>query len=156
MIELPVQLPLDTKEKIVSSYHEILADLDASPDGEAGQSSPVIKGCDTGGRGLSATVEEVCRELRDGGKRWQKASADLAALFVEIVEHGRFRNKTVSGHAGNCAKAALEYLVKEFDVIPDYDPVMGFVDDALVLNLALSELRDDDQKLYDLIEAELK
>ena len=83
-------------------------------------------------------------------------SADLAALFVEIVRQGRFRSAQVSEHAQNCAKAALEYLVLEFDIIPDFDPVMGFVDDAFVLLLAAGKLRDDDQHLYDLLEAALK
>ena len=83
-------------------------------------------------------------------------SADLTSILAEIVRQGVFRSARVSGHARNCALAALEYLVLEFDAIPDFDPVMGLVDDAFVLNYALGKLRDDDQHLYDLIEAELK
>jgi uncharacterized membrane protein YkvA (DUF1232 family) len=37
--------------------------------------------------------------------------------------------------------AAIIYFVSPFDVIPDYVPVLGHIDDAFVVNLALKSVR---------------
>jgi uncharacterized membrane protein YkvA (DUF1232 family) len=39
--------------------------------------------------------------------------------------------------------AALLYFVSPFDVIPDWIPVFGHIDDAFVISLALKTVRDD-------------
>ena len=157
MFELPPVLSPETIKKTADKFEELLAGIE----GDAGSGSGAIAtDSDDGGGDWSddffEEVEKVCGELRAGGERWQIRSADLAALFSEIVRHGSFRGARVSDRAGNSAKAALEYLVEEFDVVPDYDPVLGFLDDAHVLIFAVDKLRDEDQDLYDLIEAALR
>jgi uncharacterized membrane protein YkvA (DUF1232 family) len=39
--------------------------------------------------------------------------------------------------------AAIIYFVSPFDVIPDWIPVLGHIDDAFVVNLALKSVRTD-------------
>jgi uncharacterized membrane protein YkvA (DUF1232 family) len=39
--------------------------------------------------------------------------------------------------------AALIYFVSPFDVIPDWVPVLGHIDDAFVVSLALKSVRAD-------------
>ncbi len=39
--------------------------------------------------------------------------------------------------------SALIYFVSPFDVIPDWIPVFGHIDDAFVISLALKSVRDD-------------
>jgi uncharacterized membrane protein YkvA (DUF1232 family) len=39
--------------------------------------------------------------------------------------------------------AAIIYFVSPFDVIPDWIPVLGHIDDAFVINLALKSVRTD-------------
>lgn len=48
--------------------------------------------------------------------------------------------------------AALEYLCDPQDVIPDYTPGMGFIDDALVLNICIQDLGRSDPKALALAE----
>jgi uncharacterized membrane protein YkvA (DUF1232 family) len=39
--------------------------------------------------------------------------------------------------------AAILYFVSPFDVIPDWVPVLGHIDDAFVISLALKSVRLD-------------
>ena len=39
--------------------------------------------------------------------------------------------------------AAILYFVSPFDVIPDYIPILGHIDDAVVISLALRSVRGD-------------
>jgi len=39
--------------------------------------------------------------------------------------------------------AAIVYFVSPFDVIPDWIPVLGHIDDAFVVTLALKSVRGD-------------
>lgn len=39
--------------------------------------------------------------------------------------------------------SAMIYFVSPLDVIPDWIPVLGYIDDALVIGLALKTVRDD-------------
>ena len=156
MIDIPGKLPPALKERISTAYYEMLEQLEREADGKTGEGRLEIEGCDTGAGEFPRLVEETCGVLRARGRRWQSKSADLAEVFLVIVQEGRFSNKAVSEHARNCAKAALAYLVKKLDVIPDHDSVTGFLDDAWILVLAAGKLKDDDQELYELIEAELK
>ncbi len=44
--------------------------------------------------------------------------------------------------------AALFYLCNPYDVIPDYSPGSGYLDDAIVINSCLAALRARSSSLY--------
>jgi uncharacterized membrane protein YkvA (DUF1232 family) len=52
--------------------------------------------------------------------------------------------------------AALFYLCDPFDVVPDFSPAVGYVDDALVLNQAITELRAESPKVAATIRTALR
>ncbi len=55
-----------------------------------------------------------------------------------------------SGDPDRCfriAVAALFYLCDPFDIVPDHTPGTGYIDDALVLNQALTEMRAESQRV---------
>lgn len=54
---------------------------------------------------------------------------------------------------GRCSiVAALEYLCDPQDIIPDYIPGIGLIDDALVLNICIQDLGRTDPKALALAE----
>ena len=47
----------------------------------------------------------------------------------------------------------LAYMVLPIDVIPDFIPVVGWIDDAFVLGLAMTTLKDEIKKFKKFMEA---
>lgn len=76
-------------------------------------------------RQIWSEMEVLCRLLLD----WQK---------------GRYTQIPWSSLLG--AIAAALYFVNPFDLIPDFIPLIGFVDDAAVLGLVLRAFQKDVQK----------
>ncbi len=56
-------------------------------------------------------------------------------------------DKKVSKTARKHAVAALNYLLLQLDLVPDWVPVIGLCDDAFVLRLAMAMMADEDPKL---------
>jgi len=65
-------------------------------------------------------------------------------LFFELISDfvsGRYRE--VPWYTVAAVAAALLYVLNPFDVIPDFIPVVGQVDDALVITLCLMLVEED-------------
>ncbi len=92
-------------------------------------------------------VEEV---LRKKGEIEEKLRGPLGK-FIEDVElffnllkdfvSGRYRE--VPWFTVAAVAAALLYILNPFDVIPDYIPVIGLIDDASVVALCLKLVEED-------------
>jgi uncharacterized membrane protein YkvA (DUF1232 family) len=70
-------------------------------------------------------------------------ASDISVLFelVQDYVHGRYREapkRTVFA-----AAAALLYVLNPFDLIPDFIPGLGYVDDAAVVMLVIRSIRAD-------------
>jgi uncharacterized membrane protein YkvA (DUF1232 family) len=61
--------------------------------------------------------------------------------LVRAYREGEYRD--VSAPKLLTILSALIYFVSPFDVIPDWIPVFGHIDDAFVISLALKSVRDD-------------
>jgi uncharacterized membrane protein YkvA (DUF1232 family) len=61
--------------------------------------------------------------------------------LVRAYREGEYRD--VSAPKLLTILSALIYFVSPFDVIPDWIPVFGHIDDAFVIGLALKSVRDD-------------
>lgn len=95
---------------------------------------------------LLSQRERVRRELRGIPDRMQKIT-NQASLVLEMVDDyraGSFR--AVSWTSLVVAAGALLYLVSPSDVIPDMLPVLGQLDDAFVVGLAMRLVRRDLQR----------
>jgi len=92
---------------------------------------------------LLSQRERVRRELRSIPDRMQKLT-NQATLVLDLVDdyaEGSYR--AISWTSLAVAAGALLYTVSPSDVIPDVLPVLGQLDDALVIGVAMRLIRRD-------------
>jgi uncharacterized membrane protein YkvA (DUF1232 family) len=88
-------------------------------------------------------------------KALQSLWGDIKLLVSMLHDYVRGRYREVPFGAIAAIAAAILYLVSPFDVIPDFIPVIGYMDDAAVLALCLRMVRNDLAKYSDWKKAEL-
>jgi uncharacterized membrane protein YkvA (DUF1232 family) len=67
----------------------------------------------------------------------------LMAMIRLIRDYNRAEYRDISEQNLQIIIAAILYFVSPFDVIPDWVPVLGHIDDAFVVSLALKSVRLD-------------
>ena len=67
----------------------------------------------------------------------------LMSMIRVIREYDRGEYRDISSPKLLIIVAAIIYFVSPFDVIPDWIPVLGHIDDAFVVGLALKSVRGD-------------
>src|SRR5437762_6734179 len=67
----------------------------------------------------------------------------LMGMIRLIRDFQRAEYRDISEQNLQIIVAAILYFVSPFDVIPDWVPVLGHIDDAFVISLALKSLRAD-------------
>ena len=67
----------------------------------------------------------------------------LMSMIRMIREYDRGEYRDISSPKLLIIVAAIIYFVSPFDVIPDWIPVLGHIDDAFVVGLALKSVRGD-------------
>lgn len=77
-------------------------------------------------------------------KQWIDGIAGDVEVAKKIVE-----SKTAPKPARVLLAGALSYIVKQMDLIPDFEPVHGLLDDAMVLRVAVSLASEHDLGDFD-------
>ena len=67
----------------------------------------------------------------------------LMAMIRLLRDYHRAEYRDISETNLRTIIAAILYFVSPFDVIPDWVPVLGHIDDAFVVSLALKSVRND-------------
>ncbi|MDY3080141.1 MAG: YkvA family protein [Oscillospiraceae bacterium] len=70
---------------------------------------------------------------------------DIIAMLNDYY-HGRYRKLPFAVLAG--ALGVVAYLVSPIDLIPDGIPVLGFIDDAFIINIVLNICLDTELNRY--------
>ena len=68
---------------------------------------------------------------------------DLQSLFRMVSAYAKGNYKDISTTTIITATAAIVYLVNPFDVIPDFIPLLGLVDDAAVIAFVVNRIRKE-------------
>lgn len=92
---------------------------------------------------LTVYQPRVRETLEEVPKRMQLVT-NQARLVLELIEdfvQGRYR--AIPWHSVAVAAAALVYSVSPTDVFPDFIPVVGALDDMVVLSLAMRVVQKD-------------
>jgi len=68
---------------------------------------------------------------------------DIKLMICLITDYAKGNYKEVPWKIIAALTAAIIYFISPIDVIPDFIPVVGYLDDALVIKLALDFSGDD-------------
>lgn len=101
------------------------------------------------------TPDDVARALDHQGPIMKKVLGsrhlavffkDVELLFEMIRDHLAKRYTTVPWHTIAATAATLLYILNPFDIIPDFIPGLGYVDDGMVVMLAMKMVGKDLEK----------
>ncbi|MBI4165900.1 MAG: DUF1232 domain-containing protein [Acidobacteria bacterium] len=98
---------------------------------------------------VSDLLEEAQRKAERHRDRMAEAMEGLQSLSRLINAWVRGRYTIVPWRTIVLSIAALIYFVNPFDLIPDFLPVMGFLDDAGVLAFVIQSIRRDIDRFLD-------
>ena len=93
---------------------------------------------------LPRIIDSLCRRRVS----WQADLGTYAEAILAVVfgrEYTAERDQLVQ----KAAYAALLYLCNPYDLIPDFTPGIGYVDDALVINRCLAVIRKNDRRAFE-------
>jgi uncharacterized membrane protein YkvA (DUF1232 family) len=92
---------------------------------------------------LARRLRDVESAVRRGKAALKDLVGQIRLLFQLVSDYARGRYRAIPWRSVAMAAAALTYLANPLDLIPDYLPGIGCLDDALVLRLVIGALRDD-------------
>ena len=129
-IKLPEPLTTKEKEKIKASYEQAIID-------SGHEEEEYVK--NKFKRFLSRFRNPQGHEL---------LVVKISNLFFQECFGEGLQSDPMNGKAKKQIISALFYAVNPYDVIPDFIPGRGYLDDALVINLCLNKLRFSAPELY--------
>ena len=94
-------------------------------------------------RKLSALLDEALKKAERYKKILKEIWPDLIALFQLVRAWSSRKYRKVPLKKILSAVAAIVYLLIVFDVIPDFIPVAGYIDDVAVIGFVVNSIRSD-------------
>ncbi len=89
--------------------------------------------------------EPIIRKVL-GSKHLASFVGDVELLFGMIRDYMTKRYREIPWKTIAAAAATLLYILNPFDIIPDFIPGIGYIDDGMVLMLALKMVGKDLEK----------
>lgn len=95
---------------------------------------------------LVAREHDVDAKIKDVPGKFMKLVNQVKLLFGMIRDYWKGEYKDVPWSTIAAAVGALVYFLSPVDLIPDVIPVIGYIDDAAVVALAVKFVQDDLRK----------
>jgi uncharacterized membrane protein YkvA (DUF1232 family) len=86
---------------------------------------------------------EVIREKFENAGPLGKFIGDFKLLIAVVKDYWKGNYKKIPFWSIAAIVAALLYVLNPFDIIPDFIPVIGYIDDAAVIAACLAMVRQD-------------
>jgi uncharacterized membrane protein YkvA (DUF1232 family) len=115
----------------------------ASPDSEAASAPREHERLARKLRELFVSREMVFEKLREIPQRMQRLTNQVELLLELADDYSSGRYREVRWYSLAIAASAALYFVSPSDVIPDWVPVLGHLDDLLVMGIALRLVQKD-------------
>lgn len=98
-------------------------------------------------RDLSDRSDDVERRLkRLRGTAMRRAIRDIRLLFGMVRDYARGRYPRIPWNVIAAAGFAVLYFLNPFDLIPDFIPGVGYLDDATLVGFAVASIRAEVRK----------
>jgi len=88
-------------------------------------------------------IREAREKCDDEGAKGFRSDVELLVDMAEDIMHGRFK---VSPEVIAAIAAAILYFVWALDLVPDFIPVLGYIDDGLVIAATIKACMTDIQR----------
>jgi uncharacterized membrane protein YkvA (DUF1232 family) len=91
----------------------------------------------------TALISSAFEKLQSHDGRIKRLRGELEALFRLVGKWVKGEYKKVPFHAIAAAIAAIIYFVNPLDMVHDYIPLVGYLDDAAILAFVLKSIKTD-------------
>lgn len=86
--------------------------------------------------------------LENSSIQWDRKLSEACTILYQILVKNKDGEISLSSDAEKHIIAALFYFVEPYDVICDYTPGIGYLDDAYVVSLCVGYLKKKESKLF--------
>ena len=86
---------------------------------------------------------EIDAKLSEVPSAFKRLVNQVKLLFEMVSDYWHGKYKAVPWYSISMAIAALLYFLNPFDLIPDFIPIVGYVDDATILALCSLAIMED-------------
>ena len=95
---------------------------------------------------LIVSKEDKVNEQLGNGKGLERYAKDLLLLMSLVKDYYRGNYRDIPYKTLSAGVIGLLYILNPIDIIPDFIPLIGYIDDALVITLCLKLIEKDLQK----------
>lgn len=132
MINLPESIDKNLKDRIFTAYYDAVKEVMADGNEEKEY--------------INKRLPKVLKTLKSRSNSWYLQIATYAEILHEYI---MLSDDCQIDKIRPFIIASLFYLCNPFDIIPDYTPGTGYLDDAFVINTCLKEVKKCNFTLYE-------
>lgn len=89
---------------------------------------------------ILANAKKISQDIKDNVPEFVRERIQKLETFVAMIEDGEWQIPTEERTE---VLSALAYFSDPEDLVPDHIPVLGFLDDAIMIELVAEEFKDD-------------
>ena len=89
---------------------------------------------------ILANAEQLSQKVKDNVPTFVSERIQKLEIFVAMIEDSEWQ---IPEQERNDVLSALAYFSDSEDLVPDHIPVLGFLDDAIMIELVAEEFKDD-------------